>query len=62
MSAAEFGVRHSSLDPGDLGNSSPDPADLAEMVSGAEDQTLPWTPLDAQESQDDVSSQANFLR
>ena len=46
---AELGVR----------NSPPDPADPAKVVSGAAVQTLP---NHAQESQDDVSSQANSLK
>ena len=48
-SRAESGVR----------NSPPDPADPPEMVSGAAVQTLP---NHAQDSQDDVSSQANSLK
>ena len=40
-------------------NSPPDPPDPPEMVSGAAVQTLP---NHAQESQDDVSSQANSLK
>ena len=47
-SRAESGVR----------NSPPDSADSVEMVSGAAVQTLP---NHAQESEDDVSSQANSL-
>ena len=48
----ESGVRNSPPDPSN-------PADPAEMVSGAAVQTLP---NHAQESQDDVSSQANSLK
>ena len=48
----ESGVRNSPPDPAD-------PADPPEMVSGAAVQTLP---NHAQESQDDVSSQANSLK
>ena len=51
----ESGVRNSPPDPADP----PDPPDPAEMVSGAAVQTLP---NHAQESQDDVSSQANSLK
>ena len=52
---AESGVRNSAPDPGNP----PDPADPAEMASGAAVKTLP---NHAQESQDDVSSQANSLK
>ena len=54
-SRAESGVRNSPPDSADPA----DPADPAEMVSGAAVQTLP---NHAQESQDDVSSQANSLK
>ena len=50
----ESGVRNS---PPDLADPA-DPADPAEMVSGAAVQILPNL---AQESQDEVSSQANSL-
>ena len=52
---AESGVRNSPPDPPDPGN----PPDPGKMVSGAAVQTLP---NHAQESQDDVSSQANSLK
>ena len=55
MSRAELGVRNSPADSAD----SPDPVDSVEMVSGAALQTLP---NHAQESQDDVNSQANSLK
>ena len=52
---AESGVRNSPADPPDPA----DPAKPAKVVSGAAVQTLP---NHAQESQDDVSSQANSLK
>ena len=58
MSRAEPGVRNSPPDPVDPADP-PDSADPAEVVSGAAVQTLP---SHVQESQDDVSSQANSLK
>ena len=54
-SRAELGVRNSPPDPANPAN----PANPPEVVSGAAVQTLP---NHAQESQDDVSSQANSLK
>ena len=58
MSRAELGVRNSPADSADSADPM-DPVDSPEMVSGAAVQTLP---NHAQESQDDVSSQANSLK